>query len=304
MQEVQARAVRFRRSLGVAEGTFALERTEGALSLGAVVDQFDVESTWPNPWFALNEVGKALQGCASQWKHKERKQCLGLPRQIDGPGDTPLEHQRAADHQPQHTPPTSLTCPMLPKDKHGKQRHAAPILLSVSGKPGSYRVRATLFVASRLPDETKSGQVLREYSILLRRALEERKNATAPAGTALPKRSGAGSVQNRGGARPAYGDRRGPFGDRGAGALRRGQPPAAPGPSSPFAPGQEVQAILLEEKTRKGGWKAQIQDAVYKGEIQNSDAVPKDRKPGDVVTLVVATTPDDQRAYVAFRWPQ
>lgn len=79
-------------------------------------------------------------------------------------------------------------------------------------------------------------------------------------------------------------------------------PPPAPPPPGPFQgrAGQTVSAVLLEERTRKGGWRAQIQGHSQTGPIQNSDQVPPDAKPGDVVTLVLASINERQ---AAFRWP-
>ena len=65
-------------------------------------------------------------------------------------------------------------------------------------------------------------------------------------------------------------------------------PPMAPPPSaSVLKVGVVVEGVLLEEKTRKGGWKAQETVSGLAGAIQNSQAVPLDAKPGDTVKLKI-----------------
>ena len=60
-----------------------------------------------------------------------------------------------------------------------------------------------------------------------------------------------------------------------------------------------VEAELLEEKTKKGGWKAKHPDSGLDGPIQDTGNVPTDAKPGQRVTLTVAyATPQE----IAFRW--
>jgi len=68
-----------------------------------------------------------------------------------------------------------------------------------------------------------------------------------------------------------------------------------------YKAGDRVQAVLLEEKTKKGGWKARLKDDERMGPIQNSSDVPPDKKPGDEVTLEVASVKPRE---VAFRWPK
>jgi hypothetical protein len=51
--------------------------------------------------------------------------------------------------------------------------------------------------------------------------------------------------------------------------------------------GDVVDAVLLEERTKKGGWKAQHLATGLTGPIVNSDAVPSDREPGETIKLVI-----------------
>lgn len=65
------------------------------------------------------------------------------------------------------------------------------------------------------------------------------------------------------------------------------------------AAGDIVEATLLEEKTKKGGWKARHNATEIEGPIVNSPNVPPDKKPGDVILLeVAAPTPKE----ISFRY--
>ena len=75
---------------------------------------------------------------------------------------------------------------------------------------------------------------------------------------------------------------------------RRTQPPR------PLKSGQEIQAELLETKTKKGGWKAKDIQTEIEGNIENSDRVPSDVEPGQEVRLIVKST-DPRNA--SFFWP-
>lgn len=61
-------------------------------------------------------------------------------------------------------------------------------------------------------------------------------------------------------------------------------------------PGEKVEAKLLEERTKKGQWKAEHPPSGFIGNIENSDAVPADKKPGDTLQLIVASA-------TAFKFP-
>lgn len=61
-------------------------------------------------------------------------------------------------------------------------------------------------------------------------------------------------------------------------------------------PGEKVEAKLLEERTKKGQWKAEHPPSGFIGNIENSEAVPADKKPGDALQLIVASA-------TAFKFP-
>lgn len=86
----------------------------------------------------------------------------------------------------------------------------------------------------------------------------------------------------------------------GYGRLSDPPPPPSPEPYKGKT-NEPVDAVLLEEKTKKGGWRAQIQGHSQIGPIQNCDQVPADAKAGDTVKLVIASINDRE---VQFKWPQ
>jgi len=77
----------------------------------------------------------------------------------------------------------------------------------------------------------------------------------------------------------------------------RPQASTVPGPPKP---GDRVEGILLEERTKKGGWKARHEPSNLSGPIINSTQVPAGAHPGEVVTLVVAWVNPRE---IAFRIP-
>lgn len=65
-------------------------------------------------------------------------------------------------------------------------------------------------------------------------------------------------------------------------------------------PGDRVEATLLEERTKKGGWKAKHDPSGLRGPIQNTSDVPATAKAGDRLTLVVAISKPRE---IAFKFP-
>ncbi len=64
--------------------------------------------------------------------------------------------------------------------------------------------------------------------------------------------------------------------------------------------GEKVKAVLLEEKTKKGGWK--VKHAILgDGSIQNTMDVPADKKAGDEVEVIVAIA---KKGMAQFKWPK
>ncbi len=67
--------------------------------------------------------------------------------------------------------------------------------------------------------------------------------------------------------------------------------------------GDKVQCVLLGEKTRKGGWKAQLLQRRTEGPITNTADMPKSANPGQAVTLRVGAVSHDGKR-IQFHWQQ
>ena len=65
--------------------------------------------------------------------------------------------------------------------------------------------------------------------------------------------------------------------------------------------GDDVQCVLLAEKTRKGGWKARLVEREMVGPVTNSKDVPGTVKAGQVVTLRVGIISGDGKR-IQFWW--
>ncbi len=149
-------------------------------------------------------------------------------------------------------------------------RHASPLHWSLSREEdGRLRVRLTAFPPARLPD-------LRSFVI---RELEKRKQR-------LEKRGRGNSRTPR--------DARNGRPERVAGRGMSGHPAPASDDLPPN--GEEIQAVLLEERNRKGKWRARHIDSNKEGTIDNSDSVPPDAEADQEVTLLVVNRTD-------FLWP-
>lgn len=75
---------------------------------------------------------------------------------------------------------------------------------------------------------------------------------------------------------------------------------AGPARAEPLRSGARVQGVLLDGRTKRGGWKARHEPSGLEGSIQNTDAVPADAKPGDRVDLIVASV---NAKAIDFKWP-
>lgn len=66
-------------------------------------------------------------------------------------------------------------------------------------------------------------------------------------------------------------------------------------------PGERVTVRLLEERTKKGGWRAVHEESNLSGPVQGSDQLPQDSAPGNQLELIVASVNDRE---MAFRVPR
>ena len=165
-----------------------------------------------------------------------------------------------------HRPPRNLSV-------HGRSRYASPVHYHLAPRAdGALTVRMTAFPTPDLPDIETSREVLEEIRNHLQSELEGRIRKHAGQGTRPPERRAA----------PA------PVGSQ------------ARAPDPLPKPGDRVEAVLLEERTRKGGWKAKHEPSGLEGPIQNSGDVPDAAEPGQRVSLVVASA---NRRKMEFSWP-
>lgn len=150
-------------------------------------------------------------------------------------------------------------------------RHSSLVHIHIARADGGWLVRAVAFPAAHLPNLNTSTEFLEEFL-----------------------KDFGGDLQRRAVLQPP------PSGPTQASRGQRQETPVAPaGPSLPRA-GDRVEAVLLDEKTKKGGWKARDESSGLSGPIQNTGDVPDDKKPGDKLTLIVASVnPRD----IAFRYP-
>ena len=147
-------------------------------------------------------------------------------------------------------------------------RHASPAMWSLGvGDDGTLTARLAAFPAPRLPDRETSKKALRELAGFAKGELTEQTKQ-----------------QPRAGQRPPPADRT----PRDPGAASRSSPT--------LEKGRFVEAVLLEERTRKGGWRARHEPTGKEMTIGNTGDVPAERKPGDRVELYVFSGD-------AFQWP-
>lgn len=153
----------------------------------------------------------------------------------------------------------------------------------------------------------------------------EGEEATADKPRRRPDERGPRPERGERGPRPARGERpdRGERKDRGDRAPRGDRPPreggferkgregfdrkGAPGGkpvarSGPRAPqaGDWVDAVLLEERTKKGGWRAEHAGSKLSGPLVNTGHVPGEQSPGDKVELIIHSL---NKFEMMFRWP-
>jgi hypothetical protein len=58
-----------------------------------------------------------------------------------------------------------------------------------------------------------------------------------------------------------------------------------------------VRAVLQEEKTKKGKWKAAPAGYPFVGTVINSDQIPADSQPGDEIEVIVKIAKEDNSSY-------
>ncbi len=245
-------------------------------SLAACIVGTEFPLPWKNPYRALDEVAQAYEAAAlappntGHGKHCEAKLGLGLPRQIHGPRPRPLAHQR------DHKPPVRLKA----RGPDGKylERHASPLFFHFATRQdGTLSLRVIGFPSAVLGGLATNRQFLEKkflpyFESTLKQRAEKGPRDTQPRPGSLPSRP---SPECASSALPKANDR--------------------------------VPAVLLEEKTKKGGWKARLaQGNATPGAISNTADVPASAAPGQEVTLIIHSinaAPDGSIRAIQFRWP-
>lgn len=65
--------------------------------------------------------------------------------------------------------------------------------------------------------------------------------------------------------------------------------------------GDRVPVMLLDERTRRGGWRANVLGSSLIGPITNSEDVPREKIAGDVIALRIGSVNEDSQQ-IHFRW--
>jgi CRISPR-associated protein Cmr6 len=248
----QAAAV-FRRVCGC-DGPFQ-ERLADSLALAQMLPPLEIPTGWKDHWFALDQLGYAIQSFAQKHKHDPGKAALGLPRQIHGPRPSPLGGQDRSSHRP----PKRLTGPK-------GDRFAAPIFYHLTrGANDALLVRVAALPTKHLPDLPASTAMLTELLEHLRGDLQQRARQPGPEGPAVPA-TRAGHPAGRKAAQPAI--------------------PKA---------GDLIEATLVEDPKGKGRLFARHDPSRLVGPILNADQVPADKHAGDTLALLVASISSDAK---------
>lgn len=158
--------------------------------------------------------------------------------------------------------------------------------------------RENLDLAWEMKDHRLAGAVVQSRQAAHLGGREITEDLHGPAFVAMVAAMFGGKTANADGAsEAAAGDGRGASKPE-SGSLRGRVPETPPYPA--LATGQRVGAVLLEEKTRKGGWKAKTIEGGVVGDVYNSGDVPPDAVPGLDVELVVRVA---NPTNASFEWP-
>lgn len=231
-----------------------------AYSLGTALMK-EIKVTWTDPWKVLDQLGLAVQKFAQSYKHQEEKAVLGLPRKIHGPRREPMRHQNRNTHQQ----PLNLQ-PNLAEAKNGnKTRFAAPVMYHVEqGVNAGSIIRITAFPSAMIRGENVSRAMFDDLLKVVEAELISQE--LAPSTVMRQPYSTQPRIVER--------------------ASLAGK-----------KAGEKVTGVLLEEKTKKGGWKAEVGGKA--GPIINSAEMPGDLTMGDKIDLIINSANPNNPSY---RW--
>jgi CRISPR-associated protein Cmr6 len=284
VERCQFAGAEFRDKLGL--GNRFEERRAESAALGRPQQNWysEIEVTVPSgdAWQVMDHVGFAFQAVAQHFKHDSRKVALGLPRKIHGPKTEPMRNQDRS----QWRQPKPLVSSRPERTRSENARYASPVWIHIDRAGAHHVVRAIAFPAAFLPNLNESRTFLAEFLEHFKGELER------------PLRTSSS-----------------PKGRPGQGPQRRGRPPSAeqddrPRQSPPAGgvgsgsglpkSGDQVEAELLPERTKKDGWRARHLATGISGPVQNSGDVPADKKAGDRVMLIVHSANPKE---ITFKYP-
>jgi len=223
----------------------------------AIHDSIEVSSK--DAWTVLDRLGLAVKGFASEYKHQPEKAALGLPRKIHGP--TPTPNKRQIEKGRRHSPPLELM-PDLEAAQNGKKtRFAAPIWYHLEKSGSGLKVRIVAFPSDQIRKLPVSEQMLGD---LVAHVVDSLDNAEWQIRQQAPRPAQGGGFRSS--QRPVH------------------QPPASAGG---LVANKEVRAVLLEEKTKKGGWKVCPIGTQAAGPVTNWANIPADKQVGDEIIVIV-----------------
>jgi CRISPR-associated protein Cmr6 len=259
LADCEATASELRRAIGL-DGPWRAEQSQSP-SMGERLQPLEIETTWNDPWYALDQLGFAYQEFAQQYAHKREKLALGLPRNIHGPLKKPMPHQQSSTHRPPHQPPQPLRAGKL-------DRHASPVHMHVGSGSNGLVLRILALPSPRLPDRPTSRAFLAECLDWLRKDLEVRVrqdpwHSTPSRNPNDPSRSNS--------------------------SLPRGatiSPPAPPTPPKPINKGQQDRPGTLHRQNDR--WTVRFEGDARPVVLINPEKLPPDLADGIMALFYVA----------------
>ncbi len=285
--------------------------------------ELEIATPWKNVWFVMHQLGESLQEYMQAHKHELEKKALGLPRQMK----PPLNGAFSVDAEiERHSSPYYL---------HLERQDSGQFRIRMLALPAA-RLPNLAQSQKILQDLAQTlQQALEQRMQLWPEDPSPRQRSERP--TAEGREAGAGRSERPENRRPAAGRER-PAGERGERSQRpkgrqnasfdsapvdltapytggfsggfssdkgnsRRKPDKKAGSSSGSGlpqNGHWVEATLLEEKTKKGGWRAQEVKTKISGPLLNSTQVSSESEPGQKVSLLVHAS---NQFEMIFRWP-
>lgn len=290
-------------------------------SLHMRLESVELLTPWKNEWFALHLLGSAYQSFLQKYKHQAQKKALGLPRSIGEPvqGEfqaSDLVQERYASpfflHFARHRETDCLILRIIafPSSHLPDREHSRQLLSEML----QYLHTFMLNQIETYPLEPALHLHTRERRI---RAKSTKRHADQPTVTAHPHPTDQPSSQEVSDTlqpltAPKKRPRRKktedteqkrtikPRAKREKHSERESSKAPPPVAARPVQAGDRVEAILLEERTKKGGWRALYSKDQLSGPIVNSNLVPSEKMPGETMTLIVHSV---NRFEMAFRVP-